>query len=101
MDNGATIKKYGTILKKMYEKFKDVPFDLLVETFTGHKVMKVTKITKEMECVGRAADRLREVYGRRPLTPNIMEKIVERAPKNFRPNEAGLLLEHLLAKELC
>ena len=94
------IKKYREILKQIFRAFTGIPFDLVVETFTEHRVLRVTKITKEIRSIGEAADSLMYTYGRKPLTPNLMKEKSGKVPGNFRQNEAGRLLELLLVEEL-
>lgn len=99
MSEGGDTKlgEYQAIIRSILSSFNNVSFYTVVESAVGRKIIPYDRddpgdqqLVKE---IGEVADALVAKYRTNGITESVYKQVMHRAPKNFRNNEAAVVVE--------
>ena len=94
------LEEYRKIVQKILEAFHGVPFPIIVESTTNTKA-EIIDLSNEKDKtlvkeLSELADLVAIKYNKTNIDKYSYQRIKGKLPKNFRPNEVSIILEHKL-----
>jgi hypothetical protein len=99
MSEGGDTKlaEYQAIIRNILSSFNNIPFYTVVESAVGRKIVPYDgdnagdqQLVKE---IGQVADALVAKHRTNGITELVYKQVMHRSPKNFRNNEAAVVVE--------
>ena len=91
------LEEYQAIIRNILSSFSNIPFYTVVESAVGRKIIPYERdddgdqqLVKE---IGEVADALAAKYKTNGITELTYKQVMRRSPKNFRNNEAAVVVE--------
>ena len=96
--DGGKLRKYQEFIKKLLEAFREVPFELVVESTIGYKVIPVDEVrdAELLDELSSIASLVSRHYNSSLVSPEVYAKFTGKIPDVFRPNEVSRALEYIV-----